>query len=66
MQQLIQENLQNRVIALTLIGVTRVVGALDTLQNRLKDKTVRRLNYNAVARGFMSLGFMGGYAAAFL
>lgn len=65
-QQLIQENLQNRVIALTLIGVTRVVGALDTLQNRLKDKTVRRLNYNAVARGFMSLGFMGGYAAAFL
>lgn len=65
-QQLIQENLQNRVIALTLIGVTRVVGALDTLQNHLKDKTIRRLNYNAVARGFMSLGFMGGYAAAFL
>lgn len=65
-QQLIQENLQNRVVALTLIGAARIVGSLGSLQERLKDKTVRRLNYNAVARGFMSFGFMSGYASAFL
>lgn len=65
-QQLIQENLQNRVVALTLIGAARIMGSLGSLQERLKDKTVRRLNYNAVARGFMSFGFMSGYASAFL
>ena len=65
-QQLIQENLQNRVVALTLIGTARVISSLGSLQERLREKTVSRLNYNAVARGFMSLGFMGGYASAFL
>lgn len=65
-QQLIQENLQNRVVALTLVGATRIMGSLGSLQERLKGKTVRRLNYNAVARGFMSFGFMSGYASAFL
>ncbi len=65
-QQLIQENLQNRVLALTLVGTARVLAALGSLQTQRKDKTVQRLNFNAVARGFMSLGFMGGYAAAFL
>ena len=65
-QQLIQENLQNRILALTLIGTARVLGTLGSLQSRLKAKTTERLNYNAVARGLMSLGFMGGYAAAFI
>ena len=65
-QQLEQENLQNRVLVLTLFGVGNIVSRLDFLQNRLKKKTVTRLNYNAVARGFMNLGFMGGYAAAFM
>lgn len=65
-QQLIQENLQNRILALTLIGTARVLGTLGSLQSRLKTKTAERLNYNAVARGLMSLGFMGGYAAAFI
>ncbi len=65
-QQLIQENLQNRLLALALTGTARVLASLGSLQSRRKDKTVQRLNCNAVARGFMSLGFMGGYAAAFL
>ena len=65
-QQLEQENLQNRVLVLTLFGVDNVVSRFDGLQNRLKKLTITRLNYNAVARGFMSFGFMGGYAAAFL
>ena len=65
-QQLEQENLQNRVLVLTLFGVGNIVSRLDGLQNRVKSLTITRLNYNAVARGFMSFGFMGGYAAAFL
>ena len=65
-QQLIQENLQNRVLVLTLFGVGNVISRLSSLQDLLKRNTVKRLNYNAVARGFMSFGFMSGYAAAFL
>lgn len=65
-QQLEQENLQNRVLVLTLFGVGNVVSKLDGLQNRIKKLTITRLNYNAVARGFMSFGFMGGYTAAFI
>ena len=65
-QQLLQENLQNRVLVLTLFGVGNVVSRLSSLQNLLKKNTVKSLNYNAVARGFMALGFSGGYAAAFL
>ena len=65
-QQQLQENLQNRVLVLTLFGVGNVVSRLSTLQDLLRKNTVKRLNYNAVARGFMSAGFMAGYAAAFL
>ena len=65
-QQLLQENLQNRVLVLTLFGVGHVVSRLASLQDLLKKNTVKRLNYNAVARGCMSFGFMAGYAAAFL
>ena len=35
-QQLVQENLQNRVVVLTLIGVARVVTSLEALQSRLR------------------------------
>ncbi len=65
-QQIIQENLQNRVLVLTLFGVGNVVSKLGNVQDLLVKNTITRLNYNAVARGFMSLGFMGGYTAAFL
>ena len=65
-QQLMQENLQKRIVVLTLIGTKRVLDRLGWLQKDLRDTTVLRLRYNAVARAFMHLGFMGGYAAAFL
>lgn len=65
-QQLIQENLQNRVLVLTLFGVDNVMSRLGGIQHDLEKKTFSRLNYNAVARTFMGLGFSGGYAAAFL
>lgn len=65
-QGFMQENLQNRVVVLTLIGVEKVLTRLGILQKDVKDNTVKRMNYNAVARAFMNLGFFSGYAAAFL
>lgn len=65
-QQLMQENLQKRLVVLTLIGTGRVLDRMDRLQGDIVDTTVQRINYNALARAFMHLGFMGGYAAAFL
>jgi ABC-type bacteriocin/lantibiotic exporter with double-glycine peptidase domain len=65
-QQLMQENLQKRIVVLTLIGTERVLTRLGILQKDVLDQTVTRINYNAVARAFMILGFLGGYAAAFI
>ena len=65
-QQLMQENLQKRIVVLTLIGTERVLTRLGILQKDVLDQTVTRINYNALARTFMILGFMGGYAAAFI
>ena len=65
-QQLMQENLQKRIVVLTLIGAERVMTRLGLLQKDVQDQTDSRIRYNAVARGFMIFGFMGGYAAAFL
>ena len=65
-QQYMQENLLNRVLVLTLVGSERVLEKLGWMQKDVRDNTVKRLNYNAVARGFMHFGFIAGYAAAFL
>lgn len=65
-QQLMQENIQRRVLVLTLIGTERVIGKLGLLQKETEDKTRNRLNLSAISRTFMGLGFAGGYAAAFI
>lgn len=65
-QQHIQESVQNRVVVLTLIGVENVLKKLNVIQDDLQDTTVSRLNYSAVARGFLGFGFMAGYFAAFM
>ena len=62
----IQENLLHRVLVLTLFGKERVTDRLSDMQQELQDDTVKRLGYNAFARSFMGVGFMAGYAAAFL
>ena len=66
MQQLMQESLQHRVLILTLTKVERVLEKFGWLQEDVEDDTRKRLNYNAVARGLMFLGFQAGHAAAFL
>ena len=65
-QQLMQENLQKRLVVLTLIGAERVLTRLGLLQKDVQGQTVTRIKYNTFARGFMMFGFMSGYAAAFL
>lgn len=66
LQQLMQESLQHRVLVLTLTNVERVLDKFGWLQADVEDNTRKRLNYNAVARGLMFLGFQAGHAAAFL
>ena len=65
-QQHIQEHLQNRVVALTIIGIERVMATLHTLHNALRSNTIKRLNFHSLNSALLSVSFMGGYAAAFL
>ena len=65
-QGLIQENTQRRVLVRMLGAAGRVLERLGGLQQKVYDTTVVRLNYNAVSRGFMHLGFASGYALVFL
>ncbi|MBR5703251.1 MAG: ABC transporter ATP-binding protein [Bacteroidales bacterium] len=66
LQQHMQESLQHRVLVLTLTNVERVLEKFGWLQADIEDNTRKRLNYNAVARGLMFLGFQAGHASAFL
>ena len=66
LQQVMQESLQHRVLVLTLTNVERVLEKFGWLQKDVEDNTRKRLNFNAVARGCMFLGFQAGHAAAFL
>ena len=62
----IQENTQRRVLIRMLGATGRVLEKLGGLQEYVYGKTITRLNYNAVSRGFMQLGFSAGYALVFL
>ena len=65
-QQHIQEHLQNRVVALTIIGIERVMATLNTLHSAFRYNTIKRLNFHSLNSALLSVSFMGGYAAAFL
>ena len=64
-QELMQENLQQRVLVKTLGRTEQVMEKMGWLQGSEMDSIVKRLNYNAIARSFMRFGFSAGYAAAF-
>lgn len=66
LQQHMQENLQNRVLALTLIGAERVLSRLGILQKENERLMIKRLDYTSFARALMWLGFRAGYAAALI
>ncbi len=64
-QQVFQDNLRLRSLVLMLFGPSKVTGQLDSIQDEIESLTRKRLVYNVIARGFMAVGFMGGYAATF-
>ncbi|MBQ9310337.1 MAG: ABC transporter ATP-binding protein [Bacteroidales bacterium] len=61
-----QENIQHRMVVRSMGGIDEVTLTLDDLQDDVQSKTISRLNYNAISRGFLQIGFMAGYAAAFI
>ena len=61
-----QENLQHRVLVKTFCSTAKILSRLGSLQGEVRGKNVERLNYGAISRAFMGLGFMGGYAVTFL
>ena len=65
-QKQMQENLQQRILILTLGAASKVIEKLGGTQQELKSTTVKRLNYNSVARAFLHIGFIGTYIVAFL
>lgn len=65
-QSHMQESLQFRMLMMTLGAVEKVLSRLGYYQEKLVDRNCRRQDLNAVARGFMNIGFLSGYAAAFL
>jgi len=65
-QSHMQENIQHRMVVRSLGGVDEVIDVLDDIQDDILDKTVTRLNYSAMSRAFIHLGFVAGYAAAFI
>lgn len=64
-QQHIQENIQNRIVILTLVGIDKVLSKLGIIQKESESVTRKRMTYGAVARFFMSAGLNAGYLLAF-
>ncbi|MBO4466112.1 MAG: ABC transporter ATP-binding protein [Bacteroidales bacterium] len=62
----LQETLQHRVLVKTLGSVGASQEELEVLQEQELDRTVSRLGYSALSRGFMSVGFSAGYLVAFI
>ena len=62
----LQEHLQSRILVKTLGAEDIVEARLDELQASELSKTKTRLNYSAVSRTFMNIGFSAGYLTAFL
>jgi len=61
-----QENIQHRLVVRTMGSTDDVIDRMDDIQDEVLSKTVTRLNYSAISRTIMQLGFSLGYAAAFI
>lgn len=62
----LQETLQHRVLVKNLGSVGASEEELEALQEQERSRTVSRLGYSALSRGFMSVGFSAGYLVAFI
>ncbi|MDM8234393.1 ABC transporter ATP-binding protein [Phocaeicola barnesiae] len=65
-QSHMQENLQHRIIVRTLEYTRQAVKKLGTLQTSLQGQVYRRTDFSAFSRSMVQIGFMTGYAVAFL
>ena len=61
-----QENIQHRIVVRTMGSTEDALDQLEDMQDEVRGKTLTRLGYMAFSRTFMQLGFMLGYAAAFV
>ena len=65
-QEHMQESIQHRMVVRTMGSTDDVIDSLDGIQDEVQAKTITRLNYSAISRAFLQLGFFAGYAAAFV
>ena len=65
-QSHIQENLQHRVIVRALEHTRKTVDKLASLQSSLREQVFRRTDFSVFSRSMVQVGFMTGYAVAFL
>ena len=65
-QSHMQENLQHRIIVRTLEYTRQAVEKLGTLQTSLQGQVYRRTDFSVFSRSMVQIGFMTGYAVAFL
>lgn len=65
-QSHLQENLQHRILIRTLEYTARSVMRLVGLQDDLQRKVMRRMDFSIFSRSMVQVGFMAGYAIAFL
>ena len=65
-QSHLQENLQHRIIVRTLEHTRKSVEKLTLLQSLLQGQVFRRTDFSIFSRSMVQIGFMTGYAVAFL
>lgn len=65
-QSHLQENLQHRIIVRTLEYTRKAIEKLAALQNSLQGQVYRRTDFSVFSRSMVQIGFMTGYAVAFL
>ena len=65
-QSHLQENLQHRIIVRTLEYTRQAVEKLGSLQASLQRQVYRRTDFSVFSRSMVQIGFMTGYAVAFL
>lgn len=65
-QSHLQENLQHRIIVRTLEHTGNAVERLSGLQSFLQGQVFRRTDFSVFSRSMVQVGFMTGYAVAFL
>lgn len=65
-QAMVQENIQHRDLVKSMCCESSLETRLSEKHGYVRSKVYNRLNYNAISRFFMHLGFAGGYAFVFI